>query len=171
MFDDLTWAGDGDFRQTGQVLFIRSHSSTQSAWKQCLHSGMILTVSLLLYSDKHIAQVLPLGPGSRLLSPRTSLSNDSMVDSSRPSTKMVGCGDTAAMVEFLCVAFASLVRGCQGIRYKEIAIPLAHTRTGIPINRIKIPKTLRSLADLPEIRSCQYLIHIIDVLTSSIVYF
>jgi hypothetical protein len=45
-----------------------------SAWKQCLHSGIHLSVSLVQYSDKHIGQVLSLGPGSRRLSPRTSLS-------------------------------------------------------------------------------------------------
>jgi len=160
MFDDVTWAGDGDFRQTGQVPFIRSHSSTQSAWKQCLHSGIILSVSLLLYSDKHIAQVLPLGPGSRLLSPRTSLSNDSMVDSSRPITRMVGRGDTVAVAVFLCVLDTALRRACQIIRYAEIAIPHAHTRTGIPIDTKRIP-TWRLL---PETTCCQYLIQIIDVL-------
>jgi hypothetical protein len=160
MFDDVTWAGDGDFRQTGQVPFIRSHSSTQSAWKQCLHSGIILSVSLLLYSDKHIAQVLPLGPGSRLLSPRTSLSNDSMVDSSRPITRMVGRGDTVAVAVFLCVLDTALLRACQIIRYAEIAIPHAHKRTGIPIDTKRIP-TWRLL---PETTCCQYLIQIIDVL-------
>jgi hypothetical protein len=63
----------GEYRQMGQVAFNRSHSSMQSEWKQCLHSGMVFSVSLGLYSHKHIEQVLSSGLGNLLLSPRTIL--------------------------------------------------------------------------------------------------
>ncbi|KAJ4824877.1 hypothetical protein Tsubulata_007181 [Turnera subulata] len=83
----------------------------QSTWKQWWHSGIHLTVSLLRYSDKQMAQVLSLRPGSRLLSPKTIFLYDSMVDSSRPITAMMGCGDAAAdAVQFRSLALAALVR-------------------------------------------------------------
>ena len=63
----------GEFLQTGQVGFIFSHSSTQSTWKQWLHSGMVLMVSLGWYSDRQIGQVPSLGLGRRILSPSTVL--------------------------------------------------------------------------------------------------
>lgn len=96
----------GDFRHTGHVKFIRSHSSIHSAWKQCLHSGMHLIVSLLRYSDKHIGQMLSLGPGILRLSPSTSFSYDSIVDSSSPVTTTAGCGSTAAGLLFRCMGLS-----------------------------------------------------------------
>lgn len=90
-------------RRWGQVAFIRSHSSMQWAWKQCVHSGMHLITSFLLYSDRHIEQHPSLGPtpGSLRLSPNTTFTKDSIVDSSRPililtsiiPIVMLGCGD------------------------------------------------------------------------------
>lgn len=62
--------GLGEFRQTGQEAFKRSHSSIQSAWKQCWQAGMVLRVSLGLYSDKHIGQMLSSGLGNLRLSPK-----------------------------------------------------------------------------------------------------
>ncbi|PPD68406.1 hypothetical protein GOBAR_DD34718 [Gossypium barbadense] len=50
----------GDFRHTGHVEFIRSHSSIHSAWKQCLHSGMHLIVSLLRLRQHCRRSVVPL---------------------------------------------------------------------------------------------------------------
>lgn len=35
-------------------------ASMQSAWKQCLHSGLLLSISLGLYSDKNIGHVIGL---------------------------------------------------------------------------------------------------------------
>jgi hypothetical protein len=74
-FDQDSAGGNlsGEFLQMGQEAFNRSHSSMQSEWKQCLHSGMVLSVSLGLYSHKHIEQVLSSGLGNLLLSPRTIL--------------------------------------------------------------------------------------------------
>ena len=69
----------------GQEAFNRSHSSMQSEWKQCLHSGIVLSVSLGLYSHKHIEQVLSSGLGNLLLSPRTILGQDSIVGPSNPA--------------------------------------------------------------------------------------
>jgi len=88
--------GEGELRQTGHVVLIRSHSSMQSAWKQCSHSGIHRTVSLLLYSDKHIQQQPLLGPGTLLLSPSTTFSYDSIVDSSKPVVTISGAGSIVA---------------------------------------------------------------------------
>lgn len=136
---ESTWAGEGEFRHTGHVLFNRSHSSTQSAWKQCLHSGMHLTVSLVRYSDKHIAQVVSLGPGSRLLSPRTSFWYDSIVVWSRPITTMVGSwsGAAATAVEFRCAVRPGLLSLMQA----KQAIPIAIVRAGTAMETQIILKT------------------------------
>ncbi|CAN0884769.1 hypothetical protein LINGRAHAP2_LOCUS14933 [Linum grandiflorum] len=70
----------------------------QSAWKQCLHSGINLIVSFLQYSVKQMAHTVSFGPGTRLLSPSTTFSYDSMVDSSNPNaTTVAGSGVTAAV--------------------------------------------------------------------------
>jgi hypothetical protein len=86
-FDQDSAGGNlsGEFLQMGQEAFNRSHSSMQSEWKQCLHSGMVLSVSLGLYSHKHIEQVLSSGLGNLLLSPRTILGYDSIVGPSNPA--------------------------------------------------------------------------------------
>lgn len=146
----VAYSAGGDFRHTGHVEFIRSHSSIHSAWKQCLHSGMHLIVSLLRYSDKHIGQVLSLGPGILRLSPSTSFSYDSIVDSSSPVSTTAGCGSTAAGLLFCCMGLspASLRLLKQ---HAKRAIPVAHASAGTAIDKQMIPKTLRPLPVWPEI--------------------
>lgn len=142
----MTWEGEGEFRQTGHVPFILSHSSMQSAWKQCLQWGIHLIASLQRYSDKQMGQGVSLGPGTRLLSPRISLSYDSMVRSSRPVIRMVdcGCGDTVAVVEL-----RPRRRPLQFMTRRYIAIPVAHETAGSAVDRQMILNTRKALFDCP----------------------
>lgn len=55
---------------------------------------MLLRVSLGMYSDKHIEQVVASGLGNRKLSPRIVFGYDSIVGPSRPDTIVVACGAT-----------------------------------------------------------------------------
>lgn len=51
---------------------------------------MVLIVSFDWYSDKHMAHVVSLDFGSRLLCPSVVLGNDSIVEPSRPALVKVG---------------------------------------------------------------------------------
>lgn len=84
---------------------------------------MHLITSLLLYSDRHIEQHPSLGPtpGSLRLSPNTTFTKDSIVDSSRPIlilTSIIpivmaaGCGDIVVALLLL--------------KHVKNAIPMAH---------------------------------------------
>lgn len=101
---EVKWEGEGEgeFRQRGQLLLTRSHWSIQSTWKQCLHSGMHLTVSLVEYSPRHMGQMVPLGPGIRRLSPRTTFWYDSMMDSSRPLERVGGSASKSGLTCCWC---------------------------------------------------------------------
>lgn len=97
-----------EFRQRGHEPWSLSHTSIHSTWKQWSHSGMSRMVSLLAYSDKQIGHIIPLVPGSLLLSPSSTFLYVSIVDWSRPlaaATSSIGCCRTvaAAIAECLCL--------------------------------------------------------------------
>ena len=88
-----------EFRQRGHEPWILSHTSIHSTWKQWSHSGMNRIVSLLAYSDKQIGHIIPLVPGSLLLSPNSTFLYVSIVDWSRPLAAAIislGCCRTVA---------------------------------------------------------------------------
>lgn len=88
-----------DFRQTGQVVLIFNHLSTQSRWKQCWHSGIHFAISPAKYSAKHIGQLdsfLQAGR-SRRLSPITIFVYDWIVNSSRPPPVPASAADSPAV--------------------------------------------------------------------------
>lgn len=134
------------FRQIGQVPFSRSHSSMQSAWKQCLHSGMHLSVSLMQYSAKHIGQVVSLRPGSRRLSPRITFWYDSMVVSSKPITIMVGSGAAATAIDPL----RELAWRVLSTKQAKQAMPTAHVIAGTAMDKQMILNTCRPSLETPE---------------------
>lgn len=74
-------------------------------WKQCSHSGLHLTVSLLTYSDKQMEHTISLVPGNLLLSPNSIFLYVSIVDSSRPvvvTTTSFGCSVKPAAIAAFC---------------------------------------------------------------------
>lgn len=111
----------------GQEALSWSHSSIQSAWKQCEHSGIVFRVSFGLYSHKHIGQVLSSGFGSLRLSPNTIFGYDWIVVMSRPVVD-VGCGVIVGLfwgkVRFLADDFSLLM--------KTRRIPIEHRSAGRP---------------------------------------
>jgi hypothetical protein len=117
---------------------MRSHSSMQWAWKQCLHSGMHLIMSLPLYSDRHIEQhpvpsVCPT-PGSLRLSPNTIFSKDSIVDSSRPILILVMVMSMAGASDIVLLLCSKCVKH---------PIPIAHNIAIPPIDNMMILETKR----------------------------
>lgn len=85
----------GEFRHTGQVPFNFSHSSMQSAWKQCWHGGIVLSVSFGSYSERQIGHVASSILGSLLLSPNTIFGYDSIVGPSKPIIIILDCKEWA----------------------------------------------------------------------------
>lgn len=145
--------GDAEFLQTGHILLILSHSSMHSAWKQCVHLGMHLRISLGRYSDKHIGQILSLGPERRRLSPSTIFVKDSMVDSSRPTVTMLGCGVTAAG-SMLCSELLALLLPClRSVQHMKTAIPMELMIAGKATVRHIILKIRRPLLVRSESRN------------------
>lgn len=139
-FQTASRAGEGEFRQRGQVPWIFSHASIHSVWKQCSHSGMHLTVSLLAYSDKQIGHTISLTPGNLLLSPSSTFLYDSIVDSSRPAVTV------APLVWAAAIATS---RRLQEVNLSEvqtpIAIQVAKIMTGPKMARLIILSTCNSV--------------------------
>lgn len=135
----------GEFLQTGHFWFIRSHGSTQSAWKQWLHSGIHLRTSFGRYSDKHIGQTMSLGPFMRRLSPSSSFVKDWIVFSDRPIVTTAGCRTVCSELFDSLPSLVALF-----LQHLQHATPIPHTSTGRVIDKLTILAICLPLS--PEIK-------------------
>ena len=137
----IWWAGD--LRQRGQIPFILSHSSMQSAWKQCWQSGIHLSASLTPKSDKHIEHDPSLRPGIRRLSPSTTFVYESMVSWSSPAVPSWDPG----VISMCCTTLFALEPILSRLSSMHRTTPTAieHKMAGIAIEKAIILKILRPL--------------------------